>query len=157
MKPRILLISFVFSINVFSQNDTTMIRDTAIVNVDSDLSNSDGHQPVKVFYGQRLINSNTVEVLRKGVMEFRVIHNFGDIAGKAGGIDNFFGLDGASDVKIGFQVGVGNRLNILAARTRGDQSSSGDTSGSRFVSGNFIRVGSVQQLWELGLKYQFMK
>src|SRR5205814_1161447 len=82
---------------------------------------------------------------------------FGDIAGKAGGIDNFFGLDGASDVKIDFQVGVGNRLNILAARTRGDQSSSGDTSGSRFVSGNFIRVGSVQQLWELGLKYQFMK
>jgi hypothetical protein len=70
-------------------------------------------------------------------MEFKVLHNFGDIAGSNGGIQKFFGLDVAADIKIAFQVAVGNRLNLVAGRTKGG--------------------GDVQQLWELGLKYQMMK
>src|SRR4051812_32765776 len=45
---------------------------------------------VKVFYSQKLINANTVEVLHKGAMEFKVIHNFYDIGGTNGGIHHFF-------------------------------------------------------------------
>jgi hypothetical protein len=92
---------------------------------------------MKVFYSQKLINSKTVEVLRKGVLEFNVSHNFGDIAGDGGGITRFFGLDNATDVKIGFQTGLSDRLNLVTARTRG--------------------AGLVQQQWELGLKWQLMK
>jgi len=145
MKGKFLLLCCFTTLQLFAQNDS-------VVDISNEINKkknwSVDESALKIFYGQRLINANTVEVLRKGVMEFRVIHNFGDIAGDNGGIKRFFGLDNAADVKIAFQIGLGNRLNILAARTRGDQGSVGD---------NEIRVGPIQQLWELGLKYQFLK
>ena len=94
---------------------------------------------VKVFNSQKLINANTVEVLHKGAMEFKVIHNFYDFAGSNGGIHHFFGLDNAADVKIVFQVGLTDKLNIVGGRTRGDQ------------------YQGVEELWELGLKYRFLQ
>ncbi len=91
----------------------------------------------RVFYSQKLINANTVEVIRKGVMEFKVVHNFGDVAGDGGGISRFYGLDNATDVKIAFQAGLTNKLNVLLARVKGG--------------------GNVQQLLEAGIKCQFLK
>lgn len=90
-----------------------------------------------VFYSQKLINANTVEVLHKGILEFKVVHNFGDAGGTNGGISHFFGLDNASDVKIAFQAGLTNKLNVLFSRTKGG--------------------GNLGQLVETGLKYQFLK
>ena len=90
----------------------------------------------KIFYSQKLINTKTVETLRKGIMEFSVAHSFGDIAGDNGGIKRFFGLDNASDIRIGFQTGLTDKLNLITARTRG--------------------AGFIQNQWELGLKYQFL-
>jgi len=91
----------------------------------------------RVFYSQKLINTKTVEMLNKGILEFNVSHNFGDIGGDNGGVKNFFGLDNASDVRIGFQVGLSDKLNMVLSRTRG--------------------AGVVRQMWELGLKYQVLK
>lgn len=90
----------------------------------------------KVFYSQKLINANTVEVLPKGVLEFRITHDFGDIGGSNGGVKRFFGLDYATDVRLGLQLGLTKKLNILLSRTRGG--------------------GALQQLVELGGKYQFL-
>ena len=92
--------------------------------------------PTKVFYSQKLINAKTVEVLRKGILEFNVGHNFGDIAGENGGIDKFFGLDNTTDVRIGFQLGLSDRFNVVAARTKGQY---------------------VTQNWELGVKWQLLR
>lgn len=92
--------------------------------------------PTKVFYSQKLINAKTVEVLRKGILEFNVGHNFGDIAGENGGIDKFFGLDNTTDVRIGFQLGLSDKFNVVAARTKGQY---------------------VTQNWELGVKWQLLR
>jgi hypothetical protein len=89
----------------------------------------------KVFYSQKVINTKSVETLRKGVLEFNVSHNFGDIAGDNGGIRKFFGLDNSTDVRIGFQLGLSDKLNLVAARTKGLY---------------------VTQQWELGLKWQLL-
>jgi hypothetical protein len=102
----------------------------------------DSKQPVEkpatpVFYSQKLINANTVEVLHKGILEFKVVHNFGDAAGTNGGVAHFFGLDNASDVKIAFQAGLSDKLNVFASRTKGG--------------------GNLGQLVETGIKYQFIK
>jgi hypothetical protein len=69
-----------------------------------------------------------------------VVHTFGDIAGENGGTYTFFGLDEISDAQIGFQVGLGNRLNILLQHTVGND------------KGNAPR-----HYWEAGLKYQFLQ
>ncbi|RYG52584.1 MAG: hypothetical protein EOO01_06325 [Chitinophagaceae bacterium] len=90
-----------------------------------------------VFSSPRLINANTVELVPKHVLEFKVTHNFGDIGGSNGGSKTFFGLDNATDVRIGFQYGVSKRLNVIAARSKG--------------------AGAVQQLYELGIKYRLLQ
>jgi hypothetical protein len=80
---------------------------------------------------------NTVEVLQKGRLEFRVVHLFGDIGGTFGGIRNAFGLDNSTDIKIAFVAGLTKNLNVIVSRNKGN--------------------GQVLQLWELGFKYKFLQ
>jgi hypothetical protein len=89
-----------------------------------------------IFSAPKLINANTVEMIPKGILEFKITHNFGDIAGDVGGIENFFGLDNAYDVRIGFQYGLSKRINLIAARAKGTTRS---------------------ELYELGMKYRLMQ
>ena len=113
------------SVNAYSQD--------SILNVSVA---EEGKKPVKIFESEKAINANTTEVVGKGKMEFKVTHNFGDIGGEFGGIKNFFGLDNATDVRIGFQIGLTDRLDIILARAKG--------------------ASQQSKLWELGLKYQLM-
>lgn len=92
--------------------------------------------PTQVFLSQKLINAKTVETIRKGWLDFSVTHNFGDIGGSAGGAENFFGLDNAADIRIAFQYGLSKKTNLVFSRSKGS--------------------GAVNQLYELGLKYQFV-
>jgi hypothetical protein len=71
-------------------------------------------------------------------MDFSIDHYFGDIAGDNGGVRHgFFGLDAIKDVRIGFQIGLSDRLNVLFARAKGS--------------------GFVTNQWEWGLKYQALR
>lgn len=94
-------------------------------------------KPVQIFSSEKAINANTTETVGKGKLAFKVTHNFGDIGGSNGGIKRFFGLDNTTDVRIAFQVGVGKKFDLVAARAKG--------------------AGLVQQQWELGLKYQLLQ
>jgi len=123
---RLLYFIFLFAfINSYSQDDSIAIKTPQKAEATA----------TKVFYSQKVINTKTVQVLPKGILEFNVSHNFGDVGGENGGIQKFYGLDNSTDVRIGFQVGLGNKLNLVAARAKGLY---------------------VTQLWELGLKYQFL-
>lgn len=101
-------------------------------------------KPFKIFESEKLINANTTELIGKGKMDFRVIHNFYDAAGADGGINNFFGLDHAADIKIGFEIGLGRRLDLITSRVRGAE--------------NYQTLFSdVQKIWELGFKYRVIE
>jgi hypothetical protein len=76
-------------------------------------------RPVQIFSSGRTINANTTEMVGAGKMDFNVTHNFGDIAGKFGGIKRFFGLDDATDVRIGFTVGLCDKFQLGVARYKG--------------------------------------
>ncbi len=93
-------------------------------------------KPVQIFSSDRAVNANTNETTGKGKMAFKVMHNFGDIAGDNGGIQNFFGLDVTTDAKIGFHIGLSDRFDLIIGRAKG---------------------GIVAQLWEMGFKYQLMQ
>lgn len=89
--------------------------------------------PVEIFPSQKVINANTTQLVGKGQMDFNVVHHFGDIAGKQGGLSNFFGLDNATDYRIAFEVGLGKKLDMTVARYRG--------------------ASAQQKLMELNMKY----
>ena len=94
-------------------------------------------KPAKVFMSHRLINANTPEMVSKGHLEFKVVHNFGDIGGTFGGIKNAYGLDNSTDIKIGFTAGLTKNLNLMFSRNKG--------------------FGQVTQLWEMAVKYRIMQ
>lgn len=139
MKKIFIFFCLSFSLSTFAQ-DTTMNNLTK--GMDKQTGNE--KKAVKVFDSERLINANTTELIGKGKMDFRVIHNFYDIAGSAGGFKNFFGFDNAADIKIGFQIGLGRRLDAIAARIRGAET-------------NHNGFSRVQKLWELGFKFKVME
>ena len=59
------------------------------------------------FKSPRVINGNSMEFLAPGVMDFRILHRFGQIDQ---GYKNFFGLDQAS-MRMSFDFGI--RRNLM--------------------------------------------
>jgi len=80
---------------------------------------TDTNRVEDTFYSTRIINGHSTETLRKGVMEFRVEHRFGDIAGDAGGVQTMFGFDNSSDIRIALEYGVTPDLMLGFGRSKG--------------------------------------
>jgi hypothetical protein len=88
---------------------------------DMDVAGNNAKQPVRIFNTEKVINANTTEMVGRGKLEFNVTHHFQDVAGSNGGIKNFFGLDKSSDIRIGFQIGLSDRVNLTLAHIKGDE------------------------------------
>lgn len=73
----------------------------------------------QTFKDTRIINTHSVETLRKGILDFRVSHRFGDFAGDAGGWPTFYGLENVADVLIGFEYGLSDDFMVGISRTKG--------------------------------------
>ncbi len=73
----------------------------------------------ETFKDDKVINSHSVETLPARKLDFRIVHRFGDLAGDFGGWDNFYGLEDARDIMIGFAYGVTNKLSVGINRTKG--------------------------------------
>jgi hypothetical protein len=87
---------------------------------DSLLNAIDGNPksgPVVIFKSSRLVLSQTTETVKKGNLNFQIIHRFGDLAGKNGGPQTAFGLDAVNDVYFGFEYGITDNLNVDFGRS----------------------------------------
>lgn len=71
------------------------------------------------FSGTRVLTNHSVELLPKRSLEFIVAHKFGDITGAAGGLQNFYGFDNLADVRIAFEYGILDDLDIGVGRDKG--------------------------------------
>ncbi|GGG74671.1 hypothetical protein GCM10007415_02770 [Parapedobacter pyrenivorans] len=101
-------------------------------------STRDAREAVEAtFKTTRIINSQSIETIHKHELDFKVDHRFGDIAGSNGGAKNFFGLDNSTDIKIGFEYGISDDLNVGIARAKG--------------------ATRVSQLYEANLKYRLLR
>ncbi len=88
------------------------------------------------FNDTRIINSSTTKTVPKKSLDFRIGHRFGDIAGSAGGVQSFFGLEDAANVRIAFEYGITDQLTVALARNKGS--------------------GRIVQLWEGHAKYRLL-
>lgn len=73
----------------------------------------------ETFASTRVLNNHSIEMLPKQNLEFIVAHKFGDLAGSGGGYQNWFGLDNLADVRIAFEYGITNFLNVGIGRSKG--------------------------------------
>ncbi|HEY8894257.1 MAG TPA: DUF5777 family beta-barrel protein, partial [Niastella sp.] len=83
------------------------------------LSLVDKNEPKKkervtnAFKSSRVINGHSIEFLGKGVLDFRILHRFGEVNS---GISDLFGLDKAS-MRIGLDYGLLNNVTIGFGRS----------------------------------------
>ena len=122
----ILFLLFVFPLATIAQESVENL-----VNVEQE-----NEKTTATFKSGKLINIQTIETIHRKELDFRVDHRFGDIAGKAGGGSQFFGLDHSTDIRIGFDYGILDNLNIGIARAKG--------------------ANELTQLYETNLKYKFL-
>src|SRR5215213_7742961 len=66
------------------------------------------------FKSSRVIMAHSMEMLRPGVLDFRILHRFGRING---GAYEFFGLDGPAAVRLGLDYGISSNLTVGIGRS----------------------------------------
>lgn len=71
------------------------------------------------FASIRVLNNHSIEMIPKRSLEFIVAHKFGDLAGANGGVQNWFGFDNLADVRIAFEYGITDRINVGIGRSKG--------------------------------------
>lgn len=100
------------SIFLYAQQDSTLYTEPIFVEEES-------NEIEDTYLSTRIVNGHSIETLKKGTLEFRIEHKFGDAAGDLGGINTLYGLDNATDIRFAFEYGLTNNLMIGAGRSRG--------------------------------------
>src|SRR5215212_9111200 len=124
LKLTLLLLLSIGVSKVFAQDSTDMLKQIE----------DDKPQKEKVygaFKSSRVIMSHSVEMLRPGVMDFRILHRFGQLSG---GSYEFFGLDGPAVIRLGLDYGLTNNLSFGIGR-----------SNTRKELDGFIKFRALQQ------------
>ena len=100
------------SILTNAQEDSTLYNEPIFIEEES-------NEIEDTYLSTRIVNGHSIETLKKGTLEFRIEHKFGDAAGDLGGINTLYGLDNATDIRFAFEYGLTNNLMIGAGRSRG--------------------------------------
>lgn len=100
----VLLLSFGLNVSMYAQDDLlSMLGDDSTTT-----------EYVKnAFKSSRVINGQSMEMIPKGALDFRILHRFGDVSG---GAYEFFGLDQAS-MRMGFDYGILKNLTVGVGRS----------------------------------------
>ncbi len=108
-------------------------------------SSQASRQPViATFKSDYIVNAQSNETLHKRELVLNITHRFDDVAGTFGGVKTFFGLDNATDIKIGLEYGLTDRLTLGVARAKGAPE----------VRDVAVAFNSLRELWEGKLKYR---
>jgi hypothetical protein len=70
------------------------------------------------FKATRIVNAHSIETVRKGILDFRITHHFGDVGGNSGGVHTLYGFDNAADIRFGFEYGISDRLTAGFGRSK---------------------------------------
>lgn len=101
---------FFISFTANSQDDLLKLVDTA----------KKGAQKIpSTWKDTKLVNVQTTKVVDPGVMEFFILHRFGNVGGEGnGGFHTLAGFDIASDIEFAFQFGVIKNLMVGISRSK---------------------------------------
>jgi hypothetical protein len=109
MKPKLTLLILVlaFGIHGRAQDTTDLLKQLGVEEPQKELVYAS-------FKSSRVIMSHSIEMLRAGVLDFRILHRFGKVSG---GTYEFFGLDGPATVRLGLDYGLTNNISFGIGRS----------------------------------------
>src|SRR6476469_9411606 len=105
-KPPLLALALLFCHSVFAQNEDLL-----------KLAGEDKPKKEYVygaFKSTRVSMSQSMVMLRPGVLDFRILHRFGLVSG---GPYEFFGLDGGAAVRLGLDYGITSNFGVGIGRS----------------------------------------
>ncbi|MFT5778030.1 MAG: hypothetical protein ACI837_000978 [Crocinitomicaceae bacterium] len=111
MRKLVLLLTIGFTHCLYAQ-------DTELPDLDP-VENVENKEVQATFNGTRVINGHSVETLKKRILQFRIEHRFGDIAGTNGGVQQFYGFDQAADIRFAFEYGISDKWMVGLGRSKG--------------------------------------
>jgi len=118
MQLRSYLIAGVITI---SFNVGTLKGQDLLKMLDSAQNSSPDSKPIlaPTWKDTRLIDVQTTKTTAPGVMEFRIMHRFGDFGNASGGgVHTLYGFDVASDILFGFEFGITKNLMLGVSRSK---------------------------------------
>ncbi len=78
------------------------------------------------FKGDKIINIQTNETVKKNNLDVRVNHLFGNIGKESGGgFHNLYGFDQSQDIRIGFHYGISDRFMAGVSRSKRNENFEG--------------------------------
>jgi hypothetical protein len=109
MNPKLtsFLIAIILFTKVNSQDSTDLLKQLGVEETQKELVYAS-------FKSSRVIMSQSVEMLREGVLDFRILHRFGKVSG---GTYEFFGLDGPATVRLGLDYGLTDNISFGIGRS----------------------------------------
>lgn len=108
-------LSFLFLIVSFSSFAQDDLMGDLMEEADSELN----EDVIATFKSTYLINANTIEMVKKKTLDFRITHRFGNIAGEAGGgIHTLYGFDVAQNIRFSFDYGISDKLMVGFGRSK---------------------------------------
>lgn len=123
MKKYFTLFALLFSLVSFAQTDDMQAMLDSISKADA-AQNGAKDYTTATFKTTRVVNFPSIETTGKNLLDFRIMHRFGEVSS---GFDNFFGLDGPAGIKIAFDYGINNWITIGIGRSSYD----------KLIDGNF--------------------
>jgi hypothetical protein len=90
------------------------------------------------FKGTHVINGQSIEMIKKNALDFRVVHRFGNVADVNAG-HTLAGFYAVSDVLFSFDYGIMDDLSVGLAFSKGSS------------------AGPLQELYNVNLKYRVLK
>lgn len=109
--------SLFFALGLLSIAFITKAQDDLLKLVDTTKNKSTEIPPT--WKDCKLINTETTKILDPGVMQFAILHRFGNIAdANNGGFHTFYGFDIASDIQFAFQFGITKNFMIGISRSK---------------------------------------
>lgn len=140
MKPIIVLLLLIpVYWNVIAQDE--------LADIFTDSSSKMHQKVIATFKSDHIVNAQSNETVHQHDLVFDIAHRFDDIAGDFGGVKTFFGLDNSTDIRIGFDYGITDRLTVGVARAKGAPE----------VRSHEVSFNSLRQLWEAKLKYRLLQ
>lgn len=93
--------------------------DSILLSLDS--SKFEGGKTSATFKSTRVVLSHSSETQKKHDLDLRIRHHFGDIGGEFGSSHTLYGLDIATDLHIGLDYGLTDKLTLGVGRSKHDE------------------------------------
>jgi hypothetical protein len=115
---RIRYFSFLFTLGLLSLSFVVKAQEDLLKLVDTTKSAETKKYP-STWKDTKLINVQTTKIVDPGVMEFFILHRFGDVGGQGnGGVHTLAGFDIASDIEFAFQFGIFKNFMVGVSRSK---------------------------------------